>query len=222
MKKNQNFQKNFKFSQKNKISYIFLLILIQSLLIFTNCKTIPTQKKQIELSRKLLGKGQLNELQLTDFFLSQNPNYNYKDMLTFAAYYISEAAQENINSDVAFAQMCLETGYLRFGNLVTPEMNNFCGLGAMDINNPGCIFETKQMGIRAHIQHLQAYATTQDVSLNNELIDPRYSWVHKTKFAEDIFGLAGTWATDKEYGNKLDAILTKMSEFVNTSGQVQE
>lgn len=215
MKKNQNFQKKFKFSQKNRVSYIFLLVLVHSLLIFTNCKTIPTEKKQIQLSRKILGQGILNEFQLTSFFLSQNPDYNYEDMVTFAGYYISEAAQENINSDVAFAQMCLETGYLRFGNLVTPEMNNFCGLGAMDINNPGCVFETKQMGVRAHIQHLQAYATTQDVSLNNELIDPRYSWVHKTKFVEDIFGLAGTWATDKEYGNKLDAILSKMSEFVN-------
>lgn len=214
MKKNQNFQKKFKFSQKKRFSYIFLLVLAHSLLIFTNCKTIPTEKKQVELSRKILGQGILNELQLTNFFLSQNPNYNYEDIKTFAGYYISEAAQENINSDVAFAQMCLETGYLRFGNLVTPEMNNFCGLGAMDINNPGCIFETKQMGVRAHIQHLQAYATTQDVSLNNKLIDPRYSWVHKTKFVEDIFGLAGTWATDKEYGNKLDVILTKMSEFV--------
>ena len=215
MKKNQNFQKKFKFSQKKRFSYIFLLVLAHSLLIFTNCKTIPTEKKQVELSRKILGQGILNELQLTNFFLSQNPNYNYEDMITFAGYYISEADQENINSDVAFAQMCLETGYLRFGNLVTPEMNNFCGLGAMDINNPGCIFETKQMGVRAHIQHLQAYATTQDVTLNNKLIDPRYSWVHKTKFVEDIFGLAGTWATDKEYGNKLDAILTKMSDFVN-------
>lgn len=215
MKKNQNFQKKFKFSQKKRFSYIFLLVLAHSLLIFTNCKTIPTEKKQVELSRKILGQGILNELQLTNFFLSQNPNYNFEDMITFAGYYISEATQENINSDVAFAQMCLETGYLRFGNLVTPEMNNFCGLGAMDINNPGCIFETKQMGVRAHIQHLQAYATTQDVTLNNELIDPRYSWVHKTKFVEDIFGLAGTWATDKEYGNKLDAILTKMSDFVN-------
>ena len=115
MKKNQNFQKKFKFSQKNRVSYIFLLVLVHSLLIFTNCKTIPTEKKQIQLSRKILGQGILNEFQLTSFFLSQNPDYNYEDMITFAGYYISEAAQENINSDVAFAQMCLETGYLRFG-----------------------------------------------------------------------------------------------------------
>ena len=80
----------------------------------------------------------------------------------------------------------------------------------MDKEHPGEQFETELMGVRAHIQHLQAYATTEETTLNNELIDPRYSWVHKTKFVEDIFGLAGTWATDKQYGNKIDAILSKM------------
>lgn len=215
-----------KIFKKNLIICTFLTFTLFSPLLFTNCSSIPEHSKHLiqknknrykkqPISRKLLGQGKLNIFQLTNFFLSQNPEQKYEDILAFAAFYATEAAQENINSDVAFAQMCLETGYLRFGNLVTPEMNNFCGLGAMDINNPGCVFETKQMGVRAHIQHLQAYATTQDVALNNKLIDPRYSWVHKTKFAEDIFGLAGTWATDKEYGNKLDAILTKMSEFVN-------
>ena len=214
------------FFQKKSIIFTFFCFTIISTLFLTNCSSIPKESKLLiqknknkykknALSRNLLGKGKLNIFQLTNFFLSQNPDQKYEDILAFSAFYITEAAQENINSDVAFAQMCLETGYLRFGNLVTPEMNNFCGLGAMDINNPGCVFETKQMGVRAHIQHLQAYATTEDVALNNKLIDPRYSWVHKTKFAEDIFGLAGTWATDKEYGNKLDAILTKMSDFVN-------
>lgn len=130
--------------------------------------------------------------------------------MQFAQYYIEEAAKENINSDCAFAQMCLETGYLGFGNLVVPEMHNYCGLGAMDAEHPGEWFETEQLGVRAHIQHLQAYATTEDVPLNQELIDPRYRWVHKTKFADTIFDLAGVWATDKLYGEKIDSILSKM------------
>ena len=44
--------------------------------------------------------------------------------------YISEAHDEGINSDVAFAQMCLETGFLKFGGAVTEDMHNYCGLGA--------------------------------------------------------------------------------------------
>ena len=67
--------------------------------------------------------------------------------------------------------------------------------------------------MRAHIQHLQAYATTEDVSLNKELVDPRYGWVHKTKFAVTIYDLAGVWATDKLYGDKIDAILNKMERY---------
>lgn len=82
----------------------------------------------------------------------------------------------------------------------------------MDAEHPGEIFETEELGVRAHIQHLQAYATTEDVLLNNELIDPRYNWVHKTKFVEDIWGLAGTWATDPLYGSKLNDILSRMEE----------
>ena len=146
-----------------------------------------------------------------------SPDHDAGHIEVFAQYYIEEAAAEGINSDVAFAQMCLETGYLRFGGLVQPEFHNYCGLGAMDKDNPGCQFETMQMGVRAHIQHLQAYATTADVELKQELVDPRYSWVHKTKYIQTIFELTGTWAMDPEYGNKIDSILTAMEDYIQYS-----
>lgn len=185
-----------------------LLILITSFIF--SCKSLP--KEETIISRKILGQGQLSAKELSKYFLSQNPQYNKKEIEKLAKLYIEEANFEGINSDVAFAQMCLETGYLRFGNLVTPDMHNYCGLGAIDANNPGEVFENPQLGVRAHIQHLQAYATKEDVKLKGELIDPRYNWVHKTKYIEDIFGLAGNWATDKEYGTKLDTILCRMEE----------
>ena len=157
-----------------------------------------------------MGEPVLNAQQLADYFVSVRTDADKEQIVQFAQYYIEEAAKENINSDCAFAQMCLETGYLSFGNLVVPEMHNYCGLGAMDAEHPGEWFETEQLGVRAHIQHLQAYATTEDVPLNQELIDPRYRWVHKTKFADTIFDLAGVWATDMLYGEKIDSILSKM------------
>ena len=80
----------------------------------------------------------------------------------------------------------------------------------MDSEHPGEKFENEEMGVRAHIQHLQAYATTEDVKLNKDLIDPRYNWVHKTKLVEDLWGLAGTWASDPAYGQKLNALLERM------------
>lgn len=192
-------------------------ILLLSSVIFISCATNPKQeippestKEPVTISRNILGKGQLTPAQLTYYFMQQRPDADVNEILNFAIDYVLEAKAEGINSDVAFAQMCLETGYLRFGGLVQPEFHNYCGLGAMDIDHPGEVFATRTLGIRAHIQHLQAYCTTEDVKLNKELIDPRYNWVHKTKYIEDIWGLAGTWATDKQYAEKIDAILTRM------------
>jgi len=195
-------------NKKITFGLLFLLTLIIS---FTGCKSLPKKTMPKEaLSRELLGKGQLEAVQLADFFIQNNPDEDYQHICNFAQIYIDEANAEGINSDVAFAQMCLETGFLRFGGLVQREWHNYCGLGAMDQEHPGEVFETEELGVRAHIQHLQAYATTEDVALNQPLIDPRYNWVHKTKLAITIEDLAGTWATDPQYGAKIDAILDRM------------
>ncbi|MCQ2592051.1 MAG: glucosaminidase domain-containing protein [Treponema sp.] len=184
-----------------------------------NCEDVFEEKAEVvkaAISRKILDKGVLTASQLAEYFLSQRNDFDLIEISHFAQMYVVEAQVEGINWDVAFAQMCLETGYLRFGGLVQPEFHNYCGLGAMDAEHPGCVFETEQLGVRAHIQHLQAYATTEDVVLNNELIDPRYSWVHKTKFVETIDGLSGTWATDPNYAVKIEKILCRMEEmFLN-------
>ena len=181
-------------------------------LLFYSCKTLPKEKEKLNISRRILDKGLLTADQLAAFFLLNNPEESLEHITVFAQYYIDEAAAEGINSDVAFAQMCLETGYLRFGGLVQPEFHNYCGLGAMDAEHPGEVFETEELGVRAHIQHLQAYATTPDIELHKELVDPRYNWVHKTKFIEDITGLTGSWATDPLYDQKIEAILQRMEE----------
>lgn len=195
----------------SKIPFTTPIFIILFSLLFISCITImPGKRGQIFLSRRLTGQGKLNAEQLTAFFMSRNPEADESHIRAFAQTYIDEAAAEGINSDVAFAQMCLETGFLRFGGLVQPEFHNYCGLGAMDAENPGEQFETEELGVRAHIQHLQAYATTEDIQLNRELIDPRYSWVHRTKYVEDIFGLTGTWAMDPEYGEKINSVLSDM------------
>ncbi len=169
--------------------------------------------KQQKPTRNLAGKGVKNADSLAEFFMSQNPDEDYEHIRQFASIYIKECRNEGINSDCAFVQMCLETGFLRFGNLVTPEMHNYCGLGSIDENNKGEVFETEQLGIRAHIQHLHAYATKEDKVLKNECIDRRYKYVKPRGKAETIEGLAGTWAADKSYAEKLEGLLLKLENF---------
>jgi hypothetical protein len=107
--------------------------------------------------------------------------------------------------------MCLETGFLRFGGLVTPDMYNYCGLGAIDAAHPGERFPTEQIGVRAHIQHLHAYGTTG--TLQQALVDNRYRYVNPRGKAPTIYSLTGTWAVDKAYGEKLDKLLSLLATY---------
>ena len=201
------FEKKIKFLSFSRVISVFLGIAFVSS-IFFSCVTPPQRE---ECSRELLGSGIKNQEQLVKFFMNHKPDADKEKVERLAGFYIEEAGVEGINSDVAFVQMCHETGFLGFGNLVLPEMNNFCGLGAMDAEHPGEYFESEQIGVRAHIQHLQAYATTAEVELKQECVDPRYSWPHKAKLAHTVHDLAKNWATDPDYGVKLDGLLKELS-----------
>lgn len=180
---------------------------------FFSCKTVAPLSSSKNISRSLTGTPVMSAKQLFEYFISQNPRADKAMVKRLAAYYIEEANAERINSDVAFAQMCVETGFLRFGNLVTPEMHNYCGLGAIDTEHRGEVFANERLGVRAHIQHLHAYGTTSESVLNRPLIDNRYKWVKPRGKAPTVFELAGTWAADKNYGTKLDSMLSRMEQF---------
>jgi hypothetical protein len=147
---------------------------------------------------------------LAAFLLFSNPSADKDFVYRLAGYYLEEAAAEGVNHDIAFSQMCLETGFLRYGNLVTPEMNNFCGLGAIGPDRPGDVFPDAATGVRAHIQHLKGYATEEP--LNGELVDPRFFWITYGS-VPTIAGLAGTWAVDKQYAGKISSILERLYDF---------
>ena len=187
------------------------LVAVAGLAFFVfSCKTVSVQE---EISREIAGYGIKSAEQLTEFFLDKRSDADEKTVLNLARLYVEEGSFEGINSDVAFVQMCLETGFLKFGNLVQPEWHNYCGLGAIDAAHPGERFETEQLGVRAHIQHLHAYGTSENVKLKNPLVDRRYKYVKPRGKALTVFALSGTWASDRNYGSKLDALLTQLSEY---------
>ena len=169
---------------------------------------VPPSPTAPSVPQAIMGSGRVSPEQLALFLLSANPTADARFVRELAALYVEEAAAEGVNHDVAFAQMCLETGFLRFGNLVTPEMNNFCGLGAIGPEHPGERFPDPRTGVRAQIQHLKGYATT--LPLKRALVDPRYKWV-KYGAAPTIEGLTGLWATDPDYGKKIIRILERLA-----------
>ena len=133
---------------------------------------------------------------------------------SFVQMYIEEAEAEGIRSDVAFAQSMLETGYLQYGGDVQIEQFNFAGIGAVGGGESGASFADVRTGIRAHIQHLKAYANSE--SLKNACVDPRFSYVARGSspyvewlgIKENPEGCG--WATAKNYGFTIATMLERM------------
>jgi len=171
----------------------------------------PERPAKPPIPEYIMGKGLIRPAEMAAFLLNNNP-WAEKDFVEkLASLYAEEADIEGVNHDAAFAQMCLETGFLIYGGLVTPDMNNFCGLGAIGPGQNGASFPDVRTGVRAHIQHLKAYATEEP--LIQELVDPRYRYVRYGS-SPAISGLSGKWATDISYSDKINNILERMYSFV--------
>ncbi|HEY9705041.1 MAG TPA: N-acetylmuramoyl-L-alanine amidase [Allocoleopsis sp.] len=160
---------------------------------------------------RIVGNGYTSEVQLMMFLKSNNEKAlaNFPDL---AKLYREEGGIEGINYDIAFCQMCLETNFLRFGGDVQPMQNNFAGLGTVGGGIEGASFPSARIGVRAHIQHLKAYASLEP--LVQELVDPRFRFVTRG-VAPLIDLLSGRWAADLQYGTKISALLKRLYEAAN-------
>ena len=136
----------------------------------------------------------------------------------FCQIYYEEATAEGIRVEVAFSQAMLETGFLTYGGQVKPSQFNFAGLGATDNGASGASFNSVREGIRAHIQHLKCYSSTEP--LVNECVDPRWNeslrgkaiYVEYLSIPNNPYNVG--WATDKNYSKK---ILNLMEMLINTN-----
>ena len=134
--------------------------------------------------------------------------YRNTDAPTLEQYcqiYMEECSIENVRVEVAFSQAMKETGFLKFGGKVKIEQYNFAGIGAVDSGKTApASFSSVREGIRAQIQHLKAYASTEP--LKNSCVDPRFSLVKRgTAPYVEWLGIQENpnhvgWATAKNYG----------------------
>lgn len=177
---------------------------------FKECYAFPSKHVQTKLppqERKIMGNGRSSVKMLAEFLENNNHKISKAKALKIAHIYVQEADKEGVNYDVAFSQMCLETGFLKFGGEVEPQQNNFCGLGVVSKGIHGLSFPSIRIGIRAHIQHLKAYATK--ARIKNPIVDKRLKYVKRGSI-KTINDFSGRWATDKHYSRKLYALMTRL------------
>ncbi|MBG1267172.1 hormogonium tapered terminus morphoprotein TftA [Nostoc sp. WHI] len=157
---------------------------------------------------RIISNGNTSEMQLQLFLRNNNENALVK-FPDIPKLYQQEARTEGVNYDIAFCQMCVETGFLRFGSDIRPEQNNFAGLGAIGGGSEAASFPSATIGVRAHIQHLKAYANLEP--LVGEEVDPRFRFVTRG-IAPLIDQLSGRWSADLDYGARITAIVKRLYE----------
>lgn len=168
----------------------------------------------------IMGKAAAGIGQMAAYLKEKNSSVE-KSVLEMLPLYLSEGEAEGVRGDIAFAQSCLETGNFTFsGSAVSLGQNNFCGMGVTGNGVKGNSFDTPQLGIRAQIQHLKAYACKD--SLVNARIDPRFVYVTRgcAPYVEWL-GIQENpqgrgWAAGAGYGRKILSILNKVLEMPDT------
>ncbi|HYW22289.1 MAG TPA: N-acetylmuramoyl-L-alanine amidase [Nodularia sp. (in: cyanobacteria)] len=157
---------------------------------------------------RIISRGNTSEIELQLFLRNNNESalVNFPDIPKL---YREEGNAEGVNYDIAFCQMCVETGFLRFGSNVRPEQNNFSGLGSIGGGAEVASFSSARIGVRAHIQHLKAYASLEP--LVNEVVDPRFRFITRG-IAPSIYQLSGRWSADLDYSTKILAMMKRLYE----------
>jgi hypothetical protein len=160
----------------------------------------------------IMGKPTMTATAMEAFLFSRNAKPNIScTTRQLAELFISEGNIEGVRGDIAFCQAIQETGWFRFGGDVKPEQNNFAGIGATGGGAGGAKFDTPQIGVRAQIHHLKAYAS-QD-ALVNANASPRFHLVTRG-IAQRWIDLNGRWAVPgTTYGQSILKIFADLEAF---------
>jgi probable enterotoxin B len=158
--------------------------------------TVQASQNSNIVFHNIMGSSEASKAQMISYFKALNIS-GYKlpvsiDDFVNIAY--EEAQTEGVRGDIVVAQAFLETGYFRYGNgngIVQAEDNNFAGLGAVSKDQSHCKFKDAREGLRAQVQHLKAYGSTNP--LVNGKVDPRFDLVARGS-AKTLEELGGKWA----------------------------
>ena len=155
--------------------------------------------------------------QMANLFTSKKASFDESlygmTLSQFCQLYVEECQNESIDPAVAFCQAMIETGWLKYGGQVKAEQLNFAGIKNAD-GSAFATFSSVREGIRAQVQHLKAYASTD--ALKNSCVDPRFDLVQRgsAPYVEWLGSNAnpnGTgWTPDADYGTRIITLMNQL------------
>jgi hypothetical protein len=188
-----------------------------------NYSNVPIHQEQYtgntywwQPSREIMGAGSLTKEGVIQYIRSRNSNpvLSSRDIGRLIDIYFDEARLENINRDIAIAQMLYATSFL--SNQRTTN-RNYGGLSSTPGWNgrfPNRLNDGMTEGVRAHIQHLKGYASR--TPLQNRNVDPRYDILINLGYLGSVRTfdqLYRRWSENPDYGNEIERILNGLYRF---------
>ena len=181
----------------------------------------PTKSNKLPFvnSTNIMGPSDKSASQLARWYRSYNGSASYPAATLmkggapavedFAKIVVQEANAEGVRAEVVFAQAMFETANLRYGGLVKANQYNYCGLK----NSNGSAFQSfsdVRQGVRAHVQHLKAYASTRP--LTKACVDPRFNLISRG-CAPNLGNLSRRWSGESDYGDRVNDYLKRIESY---------
>lgn len=190
----------------------------------TGTDRVETEEVIADGQYPIMGKSAVTVEDMAAYFKSAGVDYPAEilskggadSIETFCQIYYEEAEAEGVRPEVAFVQTMKETGWLQYGGDAAIEQFNFAGLGTTGGGVPGNSYPDVRTGVRAQIQHLKAYATTD--ALEQECVDDRYEYVIKGSapyvewLGKNENPKGQGWATAENYGPSIVEMIRKMTD----------
>ncbi|MCW6097992.1 N-acetylmuramoyl-L-alanine amidase [Clostridium botulinum] len=212
-----------------KIKKIKNLFINFTVLIFISIIISCANSVKVDASSttNIMGQSQLTQEQALNYFRTRNNEKSDQTIKQFISIVWQEANIEGIRADVVFIQIMKETNFLKFTGDVKESQNNFAGIGATGNGACGAYFKDTKTGVRAVIQHLKAYSSTEE--LKNTCVDPRFTYVQRgiTPYVEWL-GIGENpnypdkgWAADNNYGKSIVTMMNS-AKYLSDSSEAEE
>lgn len=172
--------------------------------------TFPPHDCDTEFS--IMGASKVDAETIFKFIRRHNAGFD----IEIARAFLDIGATYGIRGDVAVCQAIVETGWFKFadGTAVRPDQHNYCGLGVTRRGMRGATFDCVSDGVRAHLQHLFAYASIDPIPAGEPLLDPRFKMVTRG-VATTWFELSNRWAMNPNYGKQIMDLYAQLLETTN-------
>jgi flagellum-specific peptidoglycan hydrolase FlgJ len=170
----------------------------------------------VTTNAKFLAQPRATQKALVRYMLSRkHGKYSADDVRAILKRYVATCKRAGLDPLLVVSQMVLETGNLTSHWSQRPRRNP-AGIGVTGKPGVGISFPTWDKAVRAHVGRLLAYAipkgggNTAQRELIKEALAVRPLPDNRRGCAPTIEGLAGTWATDKKYADKITRVANEI------------